>query len=92
MIISMIIGTASMTSAVPIGAAVRSSGTPRTASRSKRQACAARGAMRALGASAIIGGDIASLVWLIVVLYPHDDSRPAGSTSPAIGAAILADR
>jgi hypothetical protein len=36
MTISMIMGTASMTSALPIGASVRSSGTPRTASRSSR--------------------------------------------------------
>jgi hypothetical protein len=61
MIISMIIGMASMTSAVPIGAAVRSSGAPWTASRSRRQASPTR-ARGAAWVSIITGEDIASLI------------------------------
>src|SRR5439155_5972862 len=84
MIISMIIGTASMTSALPIGAVVRSSGTPRIASRSKRQVSTARRALWVapctVGVSVILGDDIASLM---VGLYCDDDPGLAGSTSRA---------
>src|SRR6185436_12548845 len=80
MIISMIMGTASMMSALPIGAAVRSIGAPRTASRRTRHASAARYAAPGADRAPVIVGEIASL---IVGLHRHDEPRPTGSTSRA---------